>query len=115
MTTIAILEVNYYPGGTITGVGPCNSTTCSGGTVSNGYALCAGPSDLLSSSGGTIAYSQDDMGGAAGVLFDHGIAAYPEAQYNSITNHWTFRSPASSSWTFGGVQCTGWSFSFPSP
>jgi hypothetical protein len=115
MYTIAILEVNYYPGGTITGVGNCNNSTCSGGYVANGYALCSGPTSDVSSAGGTIAYSQEDMGGAYGILFDHGIASYPEVQYNSQNNVWTFANPDSSQWTFGGVQCTGWSFSFPNP
>jgi hypothetical protein len=115
MYTIAVLEVNYYPGGTITGVGPCEGSTCSGGYVGGGYALCSGPTDYLSASGGTIAYSQEDMGGAAGFLLDHGIASYPLVQYNSVTNAWSFRSPDYTSWTFAGVQCTGWSFSFPSP
>lgn len=115
MDTVSILQVNYYPYGTITGAGPCNSYECSGGYVANGYALCSGPQDLVAGAQSTIAYSQTNQGGAAGFLADHGIASYPEVQYNSITNVWTYRNPDSSGWTFGGVQCTGWSFSFPSP
>jgi hypothetical protein len=115
MYTISILEVNYTPGGTISGVGPCNSSTCSGGYVANGEALCAGPSNSVGGAGSTIGYGQEVMGGAAGFLIDQGIAAYPLVQYNSYADQWTFANPDSSSWGFAGVQCSGWSFSFPSP
>jgi hypothetical protein len=119
MNTTAILELNINSQGVITGNGDCSSLwqgkPCSGGKVANGYALCSGPTNLLSQNGGTIGYSMEQMGGASGFLYDYGIASYPQAEYNVNTNAWSFEKPAGTSWTFGGVQCTGWSFSFPSP
>lgn len=116
MTVDAVLEVNVN-NGVITGDGICDSYNgvCSTASVGNGYAQCSGPTTNLEPSGGTIAYVQETEGGAAGIFLDHGIAGYPEVQYNANLNTWSYANPDFSSWTFAGVQCSAWSFSFPSP